>query len=88
MVNFIGYILQSLSDGTNYIGQTGNIDERIVKHNRGEVLSTKKQRPWVIIYSVSFGTRSDAMRWEREVKSHKSRSYIEKLIHSERGAAR
>ena len=87
-MSFAGYILQSLANGSYYVGQTKEIESRIVKHNRGEVLSTRPHKPWKLVYTAKFGTRREAIRWEREVKSHKSRFYIEKLINPERGAAR
>jgi GIY-YIG catalytic domain. len=35
------YILQSTKDSKYYIGQIDNLDERIRKHNNGQVKSTR-----------------------------------------------
>ncbi len=86
---FTVYILQSQRNGRYYTGQSENFDERLEKHNRGEVQSTKTDRPWVLKYQEVFETRSEAIKREREIKSRKKRAYIESLIaKSERGAAR
>ena len=83
-----GYILQSQSTGAYYVGQTNSLQERIASHNKGEVQSTRPGRPWKLVYSKEFAARSQAVSWERMVKSRKKRKFIEELIHSERSAAR
>lgn len=76
------YILESLKNGRYYIGSTENIQERLAKHNRGEVKSTKSYCPWKLVYSEPFPTRGEAHSRELQVKSWKKRLAIEKLIGS------
>lgn len=90
-MGFSGYILQSELTGSFYVGQTDDLAQRVVKHNRGEVRSTKPYRPWKLVYWKQFETRREAMAWEKQVKGRKHRAFIEKLIReftSERSAAR
>ena len=63
-------------------GSCSDIDERIKRHNEGATPSTKTGRPWKLVYSESYETNSDALKREREIKSKKSRKYIEYLISS------
>ncbi len=42
------YILQSLKDGNKYIGSTISVKERVEKHNKGYVKSTKSRRPLIL----------------------------------------
>ena len=79
-VNYYIYILKSLQTGQYYIGQTQNLEKRIVKHNSGYVNSTSKASPWQLIYSEQFETRSDSVKREKEIKGWKSRARIEKLV--------
>lgn len=74
------YILRSLKNNRYYVGSTGNIKERLAKHNRGEVKSTKAGRPWKAIYREVFDTRQKARRRELQVKLWKSREAVERLI--------
>ena len=86
---FSVYILESQKNGRYYVGQTDNMHERLEKHNRGEVQSTKADRPWTLRHQEVFETRSNAVKREKAIKSRKRRAYIESLISkSERGAAR
>lgn len=90
-MRFTGYILQSEVNLGFYVGQSDDLEQRILAHNHGHVKSTKPHRPWKLVYFKQFETRSEAMAWEREVKGRKSRAFIEKLIEeftSERSAAR
>jgi putative endonuclease len=65
-----------------YIGHTENVSDRIFRHNNSGSKSTKKATDWVLKYTEEFGTRGEAMKRELEIKSKKSRKYIEFLISS------
>ena len=54
---FFTYILQSEKSGRLYIGQTGNISQRLTYHNNGKVKSTKNKGPWVLLFYTQFQTR-------------------------------
>jgi putative endonuclease len=66
---FFVYFLQSKKDGTFYIGQTNNIDNRIKKHNKGLIKSTKTRTPFDLVYFESYNTRHKAMLREKHLKS-------------------
>ena len=77
---FFTYILQSQKSGKFYIGHTQDMESRLNRHNQGMVKATRNKGPWVIVYIESFETKIEANHRELEVKSKKSRVYIEKLI--------
>ncbi|MBI2012091.1 GIY-YIG nuclease family protein [Candidatus Daviesbacteria bacterium] len=74
------YIIQSLKDGSYYIGSTDDLDKRISRHNKGYSRYTKSRIPYKIIYQETFKTRSEAKKREYYLKSLKSRAAIENLI--------
>jgi len=74
------YIIQSLLDGSFYVGVTHDLQLRVQRHNDGWTRSTKGKRPWKVVYFEQFPTKSNALRREREIKHMKSRRYIERLI--------
>ncbi len=73
------YLLKSVKDGRFYTGYTANLRNRLAQHNQGRVRSTKRRRPFELVYWESFRTRSEAMRRERQLKSL-GRAGKEKLI--------
>jgi len=77
------YILYSERIDQYYIGHTRDIEDRLERHNAEKSLSTKKGVPWKLKTSISFESRSRAMKAERWVKNMKSREVIEKLISGE-----
>jgi putative endonuclease len=77
---FIVYILYSSNVDQYYVGHTQNIDDRLSRHNSGRSLSTKKGKPWNLVYTETFETRSEAMLREKAIKKMKSRTYLEQLI--------
>jgi putative endonuclease len=65
---FYVYILQC-SDGTFYTGYTGDLQQRLRQHDSGKGAKyTKSHRPQRVMYTELFGTRSAAMKREREIK--------------------
>ena len=85
------YILQSDSMDGFYIGQAEDLHKRLKKHNDGESRSTKSGRPWRLVYSEEFPSRSEAVRRERYLKSPKGWKELREIkdrITSERSAAR
>ena len=77
---FIVYILYSKSLDRYYTGHTANIKNRLLRHNNGRSKATKTGVPWIIVYSEMFNTKSGAYKRELDIKSKKSRAYIETLI--------
>ncbi len=69
MNGYFVYILRSHKDGSFYIGQTSNINNRLDKHNKGQIRSTKHRAPFDLIYSERYNTRREAMLREKHLKS-------------------
>ncbi|MCL4510007.1 MAG: GIY-YIG nuclease family protein [Bacteroidetes bacterium] len=63
------YILTSLKDTWHYTGHASDVPKRVQAHNSGKVKSTKSWRPFKLIYTEEFNTRSDAFRREMFLKS-------------------
>jgi len=66
---FYTYVLQSKKNGEMYIGYTKDLKNRLVEHNEGLNLSTKRHRPWNIIYYEACLDQDDARRRERYLKT-------------------
>jgi putative endonuclease len=79
---FYPYILKSKINERYYIGTTADLHDQIKRHNEGRSKSTKPGRPWELVYTEKFDTRSEALTRERQLKKWKSRTRIEDLIKS------
>ncbi len=79
-MSFFTYILYSDSKDRYYIGSTEDIHFRLARHNAGATPSTKAGRPWRIVYTEEFQTKTDALVCENDIKKMKNRKYIETLI--------
>jgi putative endonuclease len=77
---FFVYILQSKKDFSFYIGQTNDLDARVSKHNDGFSKYTSSKIPWRLVYFELLESRTAVIKREKEIKSKKSRKYIEVLI--------
>jgi putative endonuclease len=73
---FYVYILQSELEEVHCYGHTGDLDGRLKRHNSGKVRSTKGRKPWKIIYSEPFETKSEAYKREMFFKSIEGYRYL------------
>ena len=78
---FVVYILIN-SNYQTYVGQTNNIMLRLERHNAGLVHSTVSGRPWYILFTEEYQTRSEAMKREKWLKSGIGREYIRAKVRS------
>jgi putative endonuclease len=74
------YIIKSLIVTRYYIGSTEDLERRLSDHNSGKVKSTKAYKPWKLVYSERFDTKSAALKRERQIKSYKSGNSFKKLV--------
>lgn len=73
---FYVYVLRSLVNDKYYIGYTKDINLRLRKHNNGDVRSTRKFRPWMLLGSEVFEKRNEARWREHELKNHGTKRKI------------
>ncbi len=66
---FYVYLLKSLVDGEYYIGQTSDIEKRLVGHNNGFVRATRCRRPLRLLGKELLSSREKARFREYELKN-------------------
>ncbi|TSD02232.1 MAG: putative endonuclease [Parcubacteria group bacterium Athens0714_25] len=74
------YILYSEKLKKRYIGYCSDLGRRIKDHNERRVVFTSRGVPWKIIYYEVFGSKSDAQREEKFLKTGKGRDRIKFLL--------
>ena len=70
------YILYSKDFNRYYVGQCGDIEIRLKRHNNRGVPSTKPYVPWVLIYNEMFATRAEAANRRKKSKIKKAESIL------------
>jgi len=77
------YILHSPKYDKYYIGQTPDLETRLLFHNKLSKTSfTSKYRPWILVASLKVPSRGMAMKIEKYLKK-KSRTFVKRLINEE-----
>jgi putative endonuclease len=79
MPHFV-YILYSVSLDVYYIGSSGDPEIRLRKHLANHKGFTARAKDWIICYSESFTSKTDALRREKQLKSWKNKHKISELI--------
>lgn len=74
------YVLQSLKNGSFYIGYTINLRKRFISHNNGDNSATKPFRPYKLIFYEAFLNRSDAKNREKYLKGGYGRKTLKTML--------
>ena len=70
------YILYSPSAEQYYVGQTPDLETRMLFHNGlSENSFTSRHRPWNLKRAIAVSSRSEAVRLENYIKGRKSKAY-------------
>ncbi|MGI6278559.1 MAG: GIY-YIG nuclease family protein [Patescibacteria group bacterium] len=90
---YYAYVIKSQFSGKIYIGQTGNLEKRLQRHNK--IINNKKtsytyknKGPWVLIYKEMFPGRKEAIKREKQLKTAQGRKFIKEYIRTHSSAGR
>jgi putative endonuclease len=78
---YIVYILFSEKHNKHYTGFTSSISLRLKSYNEFGKDWTSRYRPWKLIYTKEFKNKSEAMAYERWLKTGIGREFIKTIIH-------
>ena len=75
------YALYSRDFDKIYIGSTSNLEGRLNSHNHPANHGwTARFKPWTLLYSEAYTSKSEALHREREFKTARGRVFIRNLI--------
>ncbi len=64
------YFLKSKKYNESYIGSTNDLRRRLFQHNKGAETSTKRYKPWRLVYYEAYQSEKDARERETKLKNH------------------
>jgi putative endonuclease len=74
------YALQSKKDGWLYVGMSSDVKGRLEQHNRGYNKSTKLRAPFDLFYVEECGSREEARKREKYLKSGQGREFLRERL--------
>lgn len=74
------YAIKSISKNYIYVGMTNNLVRRIDQHNKGENMTTRAYKPFILIYSEMKERRIEARNREKYLKSGVGKEFLRSLI--------
>jgi putative endonuclease len=72
------YFLKSKKNGDLYVGSAESVEKRLLQHNGGKVKSTKGYRPWELLGTEGYPTRSEAFQKEMFYKTGQQKEMLKK----------
>ncbi|MDX1769710.1 MAG: GIY-YIG nuclease family protein [Arenibacter troitsensis] len=76
-MEYVVYILFSVAADRYYVGQTNNIEKRLITHNSGGKKYTSKGRPWILVRTYPCSDRSEAVQLEGKIKKRGIKRYLD-----------
>ena len=77
---FYTYILKSEKNGRFYTGYTNNLRKRLIQHNEGKSIYTKRDRPYLLVYYEACLNEDDARSREIYLKSGMGKRFVKNRI--------
>ena len=74
------YIIYSEILDSFYVGQTNDLNDRLLRHNSGREKYTRLGMPWILIWSTIKPNRNEALQLERKLKNIGTKRKIEFMI--------
>jgi len=75
------YILRSKKCRWFYVGISNNLRNRFEMHNTGKVDSTKRLKPFALIYYEALLNKYDAAKREKFLKTGWGKDWIKRTLH-------
>jgi len=79
MTHFV-YVLHSEKDDKMYTGYTTNLKDRLISHNCGKGKSSRRYRPYKLLYFEGCLNKKDALHRERYLKTAWGKRYIKNRL--------
>lgn len=76
---WIVYILKC-NDGTHYTGCTNNLDDRILRHEKGSIYYTSSRLPVELVFYCAFKEKHKAFFFEKYLKSGSGKSFAKRRL--------
>jgi len=74
------YILESLKDGTRYVGTTTNVEKRLVEHNSGSAKYSRSKKPYKLVWYCAFSNKTRALQFEKYLKQGSGFAFAKKHL--------
>ena len=84
-MSYYVYIIQSQKDNSFYIGYSQNPESRLEKHNNANTGYTSTKKPWMLVHTEEYETKTLAIKREKYIKKQKSLVFIRNLIDENQG---
>ena len=75
------YLIQSIPHpDQRYVGRTSDIKARLHAHNEGRSPHTAKFKPWQLVTYLTFSDETNAIEFEKYLKSGSGRAFAQKRL--------
>jgi len=76
---YVVYAISSIARSYIYVGMTSDLYSRLHRHNGGYERTTRPYRPFKLIYTKEFPTRSEARIHEKYLKSGTGKEQLKRI---------
>ena len=77
---FFVYLIQSEIDNSFYIGYSQDPIKRLLAHNNGKSIYTRRKMPWKLVYTEQYSSKTEALKREKFLKAQKNTEFYKRII--------
>ena len=78
---FTVYVLKSLRNNKRYVGFTSKTaEQRLDDHHRNRNQWTKNNKPFIVVKTEQYETKTEAIKREKFLKSGQGRKYLDDIL--------
>ena len=75
------YLIESVHDQErHYVGQTCDLKSRLVEHNSGKSIHTRRYKPWNLVCYLGFAEEKKALLFEKYLKSGSGKTFLRRHL--------
>lgn len=75
------HLIESAYDRTrHYVGQTGDLKQRLLDHNTGKSIYTQRYKPWNLVCYLGFADEKKALLFEKYLKTGSGRTFLRRHL--------
>ena len=76
-MKYFTYILHSQTLDCFYVGQTNDLDRRILEHLSGKGKFSSRAKDWELVFHKEFTSRSESMNLESKIKNRGAGRFLD-----------
>lgn len=79
-MQYFSYVVYCRESGRFYYGFCEDLEKVVELHNSGQIEMTRREGPWVLMFSETYNNKTTALRQSRFYRTVKGQRFLKKIL--------